>query len=1655
MKRNLLVFAVTVLAVLGPPSFAQAQDNGVPDTLYLDVWPGDDVLCGPGPWDVRCNLWVTNDIPDPNIDSIAGLTIPLCFSSSNAAANATIAAGKNNTNVYPFPNLDNSIFRHMPDMITREEENWLMLYSETLMGQEWDTRLLDVGAGDRFWFSIVPTGTADQKFPGGSRLLTATMTFTVDDSTNICIDTCFWPPTGRLSFSRSDAVTYVPHIWDDYFGEEYYCFRAHSVDSLVWVQVNEDGFGDPNNLGTYPNVVFEGNLYAATANWVTGGEIWRSSDGVTWTQMNISGFGDSNNSVVYLAVEVFAGDLYAGTANHVAGGEIWSSSDGTSWTQVMIEGFGDANNTGVYPAVVFDGNLYAGTGNYLTGGEIWRSSDGITWTQVNLDGFGDPNNVDCSYFAVFDGKLYAGTRNTVTGAGIWRSSDGTNWTQVIIDGFGDSNNVETYPSAVFNGNLYAGTGNYVTGGEIWRSSDGTHWTQVSIDGFGDPNTIVAYPYLVFEGNVCVGTYNGVTGGEVWRSSDGIDWAQANCDGFGDPTNLFACANVVFGGCLYSGTFNDATGGEVWAMQGVWPVVTCPGDQTHNENGSYTASQVAAEDPDGTIASAAVSLAGTGVTNVALVNQSGLGTPNYTADVSYDVVDHCQAGGMVTVTVTDDDGATGQCAFDIFLTDNPPVITCPANATVKYCDGFVGQATATDVDGDAVTFSGDAAADGSINLTFGCGDLGVNTYTVVATDVCGAADQCQFDVTVTNAPPTILCPDDAIVTAGGFFVSTDFVVTDDCNDYSVSVTDVTPAPTAGMPGVVASHVEWQTDTNDEGVYTIELTVTDGCGLTDVCTFEVVLALEWTQLGEDGLGDPNNFRSSRACEYMGCLYIGTSNEVTGAEIWRSCDGISWHQVNINGFGDAGNIQAHNIQVFDGDLYASTENDATGGEIWRFDATDISWSQVNVEGFGDPNNLQCHVSLVFEGYMYSGTTNFSTGGEMWRTPDGVNWTQVNMDGFGNPDNFETIPYVAFQGNIYATVTNFAGGEVWRSPDGTTWSQVSVDGFGNPKNIGTVPYAVFDGHLYAGTVVFDGTGGQVWRTSDGTEWTQVSLDGFGDPNNSMTMPLVSFCGNLYAGTANYATGGEAWRSRDGITWSQVSIDGFGDPNTIGVYPEVVFDGNLYAVATNYVTGCEVWVNYGAVPPPPINVVIPNTEQCVDPGGYVCLPILLENNSTPFGGFELEVEFDYTSMTFVGAEPGELIEGFEKFTYRLLPCPSCGCCKYKILLYGQYDMPNGAENIGEPIPTTPVGEYGELVNLCFVVNNDENLRGLKIPVCWEWEGTVVNDTLVEDWECGENTFSSWSGDTLFASHLLCQFNPDICDDPSDRVQPVLIFQEGVCGQNCGGVDVCPAGPGECKRGDVNFNTLTYEVADAVLFASYFVEGLSVFRYDVAYQVCATDVNTDGRTLTLSDLVYLIRVILHDAEEIPKLPPSSEVANVIMEGGTVRTECAAPIGAILFEFDSAVNPTLLADMEMVQKGNKVLVWSRKGESFSSGEVLSFTGEAELVIVTAVDRDSRELETTITGKVAPRAFALHPAYPNPFNPLVNLSFDLPEVMNYTLRIYNVTGQLVRSYEDVGSVGLNMITWDSKDNAGVEVASGVYFYKLTAGSFSATEKMVILK
>lgn len=84
------------------------------------------------------------------------------------------------------------------------------------------------------------------------------------------------------------------------------------------------------------------------------------------------------------------------------------------------------------------------------------------------------------------------------------------------------------------------------------------------------------------------------------------------------------------------------------------------------------------------------------------------------------------------------------------------------------------------------------------------------------------------------------------------------------------------------------------------------------------------------------------------------------------------------------------------------------------------------------------------------------------------------------------------------------------------------------------------------------------------------------------------------------------------------------------------------------------------------------------------------------------------------------------------------------------------------------------------------------------------------------------------------------------------------------------------------------------------------------------------------------------------------------------------------------------------------------------------------------------------------------YPNPFNPSTTIRFGLSERAHVRLHVYDVSGHLVQTLVDgERSEGEHNETWNGRDSEGREVSSGVYFYRLTAGSFSETKKMILLR
>lgn len=97
-----------------------------------------------------------------------------------------------------------------------------------------------------------------------------------------------------------------------------------------------------------------------------------------------------------------------------------------------------------------------------------------------------------------------------------------------------------------------------------------------------------------------------------------------------------------------------------------------------------------------------------------------------------------------------------------------------------------------------------------------------------------------------------------------------------------------------------------------------------------------------------------------------------------------------------------------------------------------------------------------------------------------------------------------------------------------------------------------------------------------------------------------------------------------------------------------------------------------------------------------------------------------------------------------------------------------------------------------------------------------------------------------------------------------------------------------------------------------------------------------------------------------------------------------------------------------------------------------------------------------GPSLPHRFALAQNYPNPFNPSTTIEFSLPVGGRARLVVYNVLGESVSALTDrYWPAGIHRLEWNGTDRKGRVLSSGVYFYRLECGDFSATQKMLLLK
>jgi FlgD Ig-like domain len=106
--------------------------------------------------------------------------------------------------------------------------------------------------------------------------------------------------------------------------------------------------------------------------------------------------------------------------------------------------------------------------------------------------------------------------------------------------------------------------------------------------------------------------------------------------------------------------------------------------------------------------------------------------------------------------------------------------------------------------------------------------------------------------------------------------------------------------------------------------------------------------------------------------------------------------------------------------------------------------------------------------------------------------------------------------------------------------------------------------------------------------------------------------------------------------------------------------------------------------------------------------------------------------------------------------------------------------------------------------------------------------------------------------------------------------------------------------------------------------------------------------------------------------------------------------------------------------------------------------------------------SVTGLIANGMSAIQPdkfdltGYPNPFNPVAVLRYGLPEALNVSVSVYDVSGRKIAQLEDrYRLAGIHTLTWDAKDDIGRQVASGMYLLRIQAGRYFKTIKLTYIR
>ena len=784
-----------------------------------------------------------------------------------------------------------------------------------------------------------------------------------------------------------------------------------------------------------------------------------------------------------------------------------------------------------------------------------------------------------------------------------------------------------------------------------------------------------------------------------------------------------------------------------------------------------------------------------------------------------------------MTVTDSCGAFNKDTVIVTKTVNsPPTVTAP-DSSKFFCgpDTVRFTVTATDPNsGDTLTLSGPGISSPikglsplSANIKIYVSSAGTYNYIYTVSDKCGASDADTATWTITmNHPPTVAAPD-----SSKFFCGPDtirFRVT--ANDPDVGDTIILSGPGISTPikGLSPVYADVKFYISSGGTYNYVYQVTNHCGsaVYDTATWSITMNSAPTVTVSDSskfFCGPDTIRFKVSAIDPNS---GDTLTLSGPGIPSPIKGLSPLSANIKIYVGSAGTYGYIYTVTD-KCGASDADTATWmismntppivsapdstkklcqPDTIRFTVTgtDAQSDSITLEGPGISPTKKGISPLSAQVKFYISTAGTYT--YIYKVTDACGAVDYDTSVWNVSINHPPVVIAPDSSKFLCSPDTIRFCVTANDPDAGDTIILEGPGIPTPKTgITNVSACV---KFYVNS---SGTYNYVYKVSNGcgsvdydtATWT-VTI------NNPPILNLPHLITACLGDTARLTVIGNDPDNNYNITLEKLS--GVGNFTTLNGKPPLSgswtwVPGPSDTLSNPHLVVFKVTDNCGVLDIDTVHVVVQNCacdifvkvgeDSCANPGDIVSVPILLKT-SVPIGGFDLRIEFDPTVLSFLNVTRGSgLPSGWEYFTYRQLPCPLCGCCKYKLLLLGLYDIKD--THAGVPIESN--SDYVEIARVKFQVSTNNNLRGFFANVCFEWD----------QGNCTQNSFSDVSGYKLYVSSNPDQFSYANCDTQFDVGNEV---SNRVCFEDCGGIQICTTG--EKVRGDINLNLIAYEVGDAV-----------------------------------------------------------------------------------------------------------------------------------------------------------------------------------------------------------------------------------------------------